>query len=101
MLRSQIETQVVSEGIERVVIAGWANAYGGYLTTHAEYQAQQYEGASTYFGQWTLAATQTVLDRMLQALIDGEAGTLPGPTPEPIPADELLRRTHQPNKSLV
>jgi neutral ceramidase len=93
-MRAQIESRVASAGVERVVIVGWANAYGGYLTTFEEYQAQQYEGASTYFGQWTLAATQTALDSMLDRLLDGTTGTLPGPEPDRIPADELTRRTH-------
>jgi len=92
-MRAQLESRAASIGIERVVIVGWANAYGGYLTTFEEYQAQQYEGASTYFGQWTLAATQTALDSMLDQLLDGATGTLPGPEPERISTDELTLRT--------
>ena len=92
-LRAQLESRATYIGIERVIIAGWANAYGGYLTTFEEYQAQQYEGASNYFGQWTLAATQTALDNMLDEFIAGSRGMLPGPEPEQIPADELARRT--------
>ena len=95
-LRDQVHTALNPHGIERVVIAGWANAYGGYLTTYEEYQAQQYEGASTYFGQWTLAATQTALDTMLQAYTAGSRGMLPGHSPEHISSEELSLRSHQP-----
>ena len=55
-------------GVEQVVISGYSNGYSGYVTTHEEYQAQRYEGASTIHGQWTLAAYQTRLDTLCRRL---------------------------------
>ena len=40
------------------VVAGLSNAYAGYVTTKEEYDMQHYEGGSTHFGPWTLAAFQ-------------------------------------------
>lgn len=39
-----------------VVIGGPANTYGHYIATKEEYRFQRYEGASTLYGQHTLAA---------------------------------------------
>lgn len=44
-----------------VVISGLSNGYASYITTEEEYQIQRYEGASTLFGQHTLAALIHVL----------------------------------------
>jgi neutral ceramidase len=44
------------QGVEQVLLAGYANAYAGYVATFEEYQLQLYEGASTHFGPWTQAA---------------------------------------------
>jgi hypothetical protein len=35
---------------QEVLLIGLANEYYGYVTTHEEYQEQEYEGASTLFG---------------------------------------------------
>jgi len=51
-------------GASRVVVNGYANAYAGYLCTHDEYHEQSYEGAATFYGPWSLAATQTVLRKL-------------------------------------
>ena len=44
-----------------LVVAGLSNAYAGYVTTAEEYDKQHYEGGSTHFGRWTLAAYATNL----------------------------------------
>jgi neutral ceramidase len=62
---------LASAGVRRSVLAGYANAYAGYVTTPEEYALQDYEGASTHFGQWTLPAYQTELAR-LAARLRGE-----------------------------
>ena len=54
--------------VDRVVVAGYCNGYAGYTTTHAEYQIQRYEGASTLFGQWSLAVMQTAYDEVARRL---------------------------------
>lgn len=83
-------------GVTHVVVSGYANAYGGYLTTREEYQVQDYEGASNYNGQWTLAATLTQLRHMARELVATETPTLgvtpEGLRPEPFSATDLAQR---------
>ncbi|MCX2980669.1 hypothetical protein EYC98_07235 [Halieaceae bacterium IMCC14734] len=52
-------------------LAGYANGYGGYVTTPEEYQLQQYEAAHTLHGQWSLPAYQQVASELAQALDAG------------------------------
>ena len=56
-----------------LVVAGLSNAYSGYVTTAEEYDKQHYEGGSTHFGRWTLAAYQQVFHDMAVALRDQQA----------------------------
>lgn len=56
-----------------LVVAGLSNAYAGYVTTAEEYDVQHYEGGSTHFGRWTLAAYQQVFHDMAVALRDQQA----------------------------
>lgn len=56
---------------ERVIIVGYANDYGGYLTTREEYETQQYEGGHTIYGPWSLAAYQQEFDRLARAMVSG------------------------------
>lgn len=51
-----------------VVIAGYANDFGGYVTTWHEYQLQQYEGGHTLFGPWSEAAYRQEFVRLARAL---------------------------------
>ena len=53
-LRNTVES-VLGTG-NHYVVAGLSNAYAGYMTTKEEYDMQHYEGGSTHFGPWTLAA---------------------------------------------
>jgi neutral ceramidase len=55
------------------VLAGYANAYAGYVTTPQEYDAQHYEGASTHFGRHTQPAYAQELAALAAALRDGRA----------------------------
>ena len=64
---------------------GYANAYGHYVTTPEEYDAQMYEGASTLFGRWQLPALQQHAARLATAMRDGRQ-IAPGP-----PAPDLSR----------
>lgn len=67
-------------GIDYAVVASLSNDFVQYLTTREEYASQQYEGASTHFGPWTLAAVQQELRKLAISLRDG----LPPPVgPEP------------------
>lgn len=79
-LRETVHAQLRSTGVTDVVIAGLSNAYAGYVATREEYARQDYEGASTHFGPWTLAALQQSFAGLAGALRDG-APVPPGPTP--------------------
>ena len=79
-LRRTVLEQLAPTGVTEVVIAGLSNAYAGYVTTREEYARQAYEGASTHFGPWTLAALQQGFDALAGALREGRP-VPPGPTP--------------------
>jgi neutral ceramidase len=79
-LRETVREQLAPAGVTEVVIAGLSNAYSGYIATREEYARQEYEGASTHFGPWTLAALQQQFDALARALREGSA-LPPGPTP--------------------
>ena len=67
-LRSAAMAVLGSRGVRHVVINGYANAYASYVTTFEEYQLQNYEGASTLFGQWTLGAWCTKLRELARTI---------------------------------
>ncbi len=84
---------VLGEQLRYTVIAGLANAYSGYVSTKEEYDLQHYEGGSTHFGPWTLAAYQQsfyqLAERMLPLGGSPKKVLMPIPFPEiePIPRD--------------
>lgn len=59
-----------------VVVNGYANAYVSYLTTPEEYEVQLYEGASTFYGRWSLPAWCTAFASLAESLESRE-----GPRP--------------------
>lgn len=71
LLKTSLQAQLAPFGIDRVVIAAYANEYSNYVATRAEYQAQHYEGASTLFGEWTLAAYQKTFGELARAVASG------------------------------
>lgn len=78
-------------GVTRAVLVGYANAYAGYVTTPEEYELQDYEGASTHFGKWTLPAYQTVFAG-LAATLCGETRPIRSATPPRFAAADLAAR---------
>ena len=70
-------------GINRLAVAGYTNAYSGYVTTPQEYQVQHYEGASTLYGPHTLAAYRQEFGRLAASLAAGTA--LPASAPAIVP----------------
>jgi neutral ceramidase len=68
-IRKVIEDILLPKGIHQVIIAPYANAYCGYITTNEEYQHQMYEGGHTVFGQWTLAAFQTKFKQLAMEMV--------------------------------
>jgi neutral ceramidase len=70
-LKRDLLASLAPAGVTRVVIAGLANAYAGYVATREEYASQHYEGASTHFGPWTLAALQQSFEALSRAIVSG------------------------------
>ncbi|MGW4089422.1 neutral/alkaline ceramidase [Nocardia sp. NPDC004750] len=69
--------------LEQVLMQGYANAYHEYVTTPEEYDSQQYEGASTLFGRYTLCAYQQEFTRLATAF--AARGPVPrGPAPRDV-----------------
>ncbi|MBS44130.1 MAG: alkaline ceramidase [Nocardioides sp.] len=62
----------VGTDVENVLVQGYANAYAHYVVTPEEYEVQNYEGASTLFGQYELPALQQVAHRLGRAMRRGE-----------------------------
>ncbi|WP_371828978.1 neutral/alkaline non-lysosomal ceramidase N-terminal domain-containing protein [Rhodococcoides kyotonense] len=60
-------------GVDRelVVVQGYTNGYGHYVTTPEEYDHQDYEGGATAFGRWQLPATIQVAVDLASAMRDG------------------------------
>jgi neutral ceramidase len=74
------------------VVAGLSNAYAGYVATREEYAAQHYEGASTHFGPWTLAAYQQEFAALAAALREGRPVD-PGPVPRDLACCQTTLQT--------
>jgi hypothetical protein len=56
----------------KIAIAGYSNGYAGYVTTPEEYEAQEYEGASTLYGKQTLAAYMQEFRRLALHFMAGQ-----------------------------
>ncbi|MEU7630906.1 neutral/alkaline ceramidase [Nocardia sp. NPDC049220] len=82
--------------LEQVLMQGYANAYHEYVTTPEEYDSQQYEGASTLFGRYTLCAYQQEFTRLASAFAAGQ------PVPRgPAPRDvSTLQPNFQPGPGI-
>ena len=83
---------VASLGVDEVIIAGYANGYAGYVTTPEEYEVQDYEGASTHFGKWTLPAWQTIFRSLAHDLIQAPARQAAELLPPTFSAEDLEGR---------
>lgn len=55
---------------ELVVVQGYTNGYGHYVTTPEEYDQQDYEGGATAFGRWQLPATLQIAVDLASAMRD-------------------------------
>ncbi len=80
-LRQTVLDALAPVGVDTVVIAGMSNGYLSYLTTREEYSAQMYEGGSTVYGPWQLAAVQQESRRLALSLANGQPAPQ-GPVPE-------------------
>jgi neutral ceramidase len=86
-LKEQIQKKLEVIGINHVILCCYSNAYSGYITTKEEYDMQYYEGASTYFGPYTLMAYQQEFDRLADSIIN-ETSSVSGLTPRDL-SDEF------------
>ncbi|MGL4306127.1 MAG: neutral/alkaline non-lysosomal ceramidase N-terminal domain-containing protein [Mycobacteriaceae bacterium] len=65
--------------LDRIIIQGYTNGYGHYITTREEYNMQNYEGGATQFGPWSLAAVTQIAVNLARDLIAGRPND-PGTT---------------------
>lgn len=65
-LKKGVEELYAKDNMKEVILCPYANSYSGYITTNEEYQAQMYEGGHTVFGEYALAALQTVCKELYQ-----------------------------------
>lgn len=75
---------IVGAELRDVLVAGYSNGYLHYVTTPEEYEEQRYEGGSTMFGRWELAALQQVAAGLATAMRDrrpAPAGKAPAQPP--------------------
>jgi neutral ceramidase len=72
-LKETIMEKLAKRGIKKIVLSCYTNAYAGYVTTKEEYEVQLYEGGSTHFGKWTLAAYQTKFEYLAEQLLKDPA----------------------------
>ena len=84
-LRALVLDSLGGNRIDTVIIAGLSNDFAQYMTTREEYSAQQYEGASTLFGPWQLAAAMQELRKLALSLRDGTATPEGSPAPQTMP----------------
>lgn len=95
-LRKNLLDILAPIGIDTVVVASHTNEFVNYLTTREEYSSQQYEGASTLYGPWTLAAVQQEARKLALTLRDGT----PAPEGPPFPGavtPNLIRPPYVPS----
>ena len=84
---------VLPNHLQHTVIAALSNAYSGYVTTKEEYDMQHYEGGSTHFGPWTLAAYQQSFYQLAASLLPvnhpapANLSPITFPANEPVPRD--------------
>ncbi|MDB4930231.1 MAG: alkaline ceramidase, partial [Myxococcaceae bacterium] len=84
-LRGALADAWAGDGVARVVINGYANAYCSYLTTPEEYDAQRYEGAATLYGRWSLPVYCTELAVLTGEMRAGRAQQTVGQAPPVYP----------------
>jgi neutral ceramidase len=89
-------------GIKEVVLSCYTNGYAGYVTTMEEYEEQLYEGGTTHFGKWTLAAYQTKISEMCNELLKpvNERRILSEDEPHYFSKKDLLKRSFTPDNKL-
>lgn len=85
-IRKMVLNELAPAGVTEVIVASLSNDFVQYLTSREEYASQQYEGGSTHFGPWTLAAAQQEIRKIAVALRDGGATPIGVNAPRTTPA---------------
>ena len=67
----RVKQALAVAGVTHAVVASHSNAYSSYVTTREEYAGQEYEGASTHFGPYTLDGFLQEYERLAKAIADG------------------------------
>jgi neutral ceramidase len=95
-LRATVAEALAPRGVTLALVAGYANAYAGYVATPEEYDLQAYEGASTHFGRVTLNAYRAELRKLARSLClpPAERHHDTGLRPRMFSREELARRLH-------
>ncbi|WP_141734509.1 neutral/alkaline non-lysosomal ceramidase N-terminal domain-containing protein [Oligoflexus tunisiensis] len=88
-LKKAILDIMAPAGVKYVALSALANEYLHYVTTREEYSKQNYEGGSTLFGPWSLAAYTQIYSELGTALRDGRAVD-PGQPPPDLSDDQLI-----------
>jgi neutral ceramidase len=88
-LKKAILDIMAPAGVKYVAITALANEYLHYVTTREEYSKQNYEGGSTLFGPWTLAAYTQIYSELARALREGQP-VLPGALPPDLSDKQLI-----------
>ncbi|MEO6795285.1 MAG: neutral/alkaline non-lysosomal ceramidase N-terminal domain-containing protein [Mycobacterium sp.] len=83
---------IVGAELHEVLVAGYSNGYLHYVTTPEEYQEQRYEGGSTMFGRWELAALQQVAAGLATAMREQRSAPAGNPAAEPARRRSSRRR---------
>ncbi|GAA3341589.1 ceramidase CerN [Amorphoplanes nipponensis] len=83
-VRDAVDAQLAGVTTHQI-LAGYANAYAGYVATPEEYDLQHYEGAATHFGRYTQSAYAQELAKLAAAVRDGQA------TPSAVQPPSLTR----------
>jgi neutral ceramidase len=94
-LKQSMLNVLEKRGVMDVILTSNANEFCGYTTTFEEYQLQNYQGGFTLFGQYTLAAFQTVFTQLAEKLCQPvDKRHIPeAPQPPEFSAEELAKRT--------
>jgi neutral ceramidase len=90
-LKKAILDIMAPTGVKYVALTALANEYQHYVSTREEYSKQDYEGGSTLYGPWTLAAYTEIFSGLGVALRDGRAVD-PGPLPPDLSDKQWLQK---------
>jgi len=71
-IRGAVMGEARDDGVERVVVAGYANEFLQYFTTPEEYDRQHYEGASMLYGRMAAALLREQLGELAGRMVRGE-----------------------------